>query len=107
MFVFQDLQQEYGLKSKATVLSRNVWDILMLLPTNPHIATQFHDLKSDVSDATNPHIATQFHDLKSDVSETTNPHIATQFHDLKSDVSETTTPNVPSSLSPVYLSETP
>ena len=48
-FCLQDLQEEYGLKSKATVLSRNVWDILMLLPTNPHIATQFHDFKSDVS----------------------------------------------------------
>ena len=46
---YQDLQEKYDLKGKVTVLSRNVWDILMLLPTNPHIATQFHDLKSNVS----------------------------------------------------------
>lgn len=37
-------EEQYSLQTKAQVLSRKVWDLLMLLPTNPKIVQGFKDI---------------------------------------------------------------
>ena len=38
------LQDLYSLQTRARVLSRKVWDLLMVLPTNPRILKTFQNL---------------------------------------------------------------
>lgn len=37
-------EEQYSLQTKAQVLSRKVWDLLMVLPTNPEILKGFKDI---------------------------------------------------------------
>lgn len=46
--MLQDQQERYGLEMKARLLSKKVWDLLMLLPTNPHMLSMFQQLNTQV-----------------------------------------------------------
>ncbi|ELU04220.1 hypothetical protein CAPTEDRAFT_219867 [Capitella teleta] len=62
----RDAEEQYSLQSKAQVLSRKVWNLLMVLPTNPKILQGFKDIDSrDEGDA-----CVNWHDLL----DTHNPH---------------------------------
>lgn len=39
-----DSQEQFSVKSKARVLSRKVWELLMLLPTNPDMLEAFRSI---------------------------------------------------------------
>ena len=48
IFVFlQESQERWGLQTKARVLSRKVWELLMLLPTNPAMLQGFKSITND------------------------------------------------------------
>lgn len=45
--IWQDSQERWGLQTKARVLSRKVWELLMLLPTNQNMWDGFQSLVSE------------------------------------------------------------
>ena len=60
--MLQDSQEQFSLQVKARVLSRKVWELLMLLPTNPDMLDAFHTINSqetvpwdNLLDVHNPH----------------------------------------------------
>ena len=53
--MLQESQERWGLQTKARVLSRKVWELLMLLPTNPATLQGFKSITSgQVSDGSSP-----------------------------------------------------
>jgi len=44
----QDLQEQCSLQIKARLLSRKVWDLVMLLPTNPDILERLSTIVEQV-----------------------------------------------------------
>ena len=46
--LFQDEEARLEVQSRAQMLSRNVWDLLMLLPTNPDLLKKFKALTPQV-----------------------------------------------------------
>ncbi|KAH3844735.1 hypothetical protein DPMN_086997 [Dreissena polymorpha] len=41
---FQESQERLSQQTKATVLSRKVWELLMVLPTNPDVLVGFRSI---------------------------------------------------------------
>jgi len=49
MMTVQDLQEQCSLQIKARLLSRKVWNLVMLLPTNPEISESLSTIVDQVS----------------------------------------------------------